>query len=74
MHGNQGIMVDNLPNTRAEPEGEAWLSTIIPMATVHQLIYILPLIGQWLLSIETESIETSNKATVTKNHPARTIY
>ena len=26
-----------------------WLSTIVPMATTHQLIYIPLLIGQWLL-------------------------
>ena len=77
MHGSQGIMVDNLLNPRAEPEGEVWLSTIIPMTTVHQLIYILPLIGQWLLTVETNRIHRNNaKQTkiVTKNHPTRTIY
>ena len=36
-----------------EPEGEAWLSTIIPMAAVHQLLYIPPPIGQWFLSTAT---------------------
>ena len=60
MHGSQGIMVDNHLNPRAEPEGEAWLSAIIPMATVHQLIYILPLIGQWLLSTETNRLHRNN--------------
>ena len=42
MHGSQGIMVDNHLNLRVQPEGEAWLSTIIPMATVHQVIHTLP--------------------------------
>ena len=51
-------MVDILPNPRVEPEGKAWLSTTIPIATVHQLIFIPPLIGQWFLSLEqTDSIE-----------------
>ena len=50
-------MVDN----HLIPEGEAWLSTIIPMATMHQLIYIPPLIGQWLLSIETRLFKHRNK-------------
>ena len=45
----------------AEPEGEAWLSTKIPMATVHQLIYIPSLISQWLLSIETNSTLIADK-------------
>ena len=53
-------MVDYLLNLRSEPEGEAWLSTLIPMVTVHQLIYILPLIGQWLLSIETNRLHRNN--------------
>ena len=76
MHGSQGGIVDNLPNPRAEPRGEAWLSTIIPMATMYQLICILPLIGQWFLSIETNRLHRNNakKQTVTKNHPAQTIY
>ena len=34
-------MVDNLLNLRAEPVGEVWLSTVIPMATitVHQRLF-----------------------------------
>ena len=60
MYGSQGIMVDNLPNPRAEPKGEAWFSAIIPMATVHQLFYIPPLIGQWLLSIATNRFNCDN--------------
>ena len=54
------IMIDNLPNPRAEPESEVWLSIIVPMATVHQLFYIPPLIGQWLLSIETNRLHRNN--------------
>ena len=53
--------VDNHPIHEVEPEGEAWLSTIIPMATMHQLIYIPPLIGQWLLSTETRLFKHRNK-------------
>ena len=49
-------MVDNHPR----PEDEAWLSTIIPMVTVHQLFNIPPLIGQWLLSIETNRVHRNN--------------
>jgi hypothetical protein len=52
---------------RAEPEGEVWLSAIIPMATMNQLIYIPPLIGQWFLSMETSlSIETNSTLKVTR--------
>ena len=39
MHSSQENMVNNLPALGAEPEGEAWLSTTIPMVTMHQLIY-----------------------------------
>ena len=62
-------MVDNHPRPEGGAQGEAWLSTIIPMVTVHQLIYILPLIDQWLLSIEINRVYR-NKPTVTKNNPA----
>ena len=75
MHGSQGIMVDNLPNLRVEPEGEAWLSTIIPMATMRQLIYIPPFIGQWLLSIETNRLHSNNtKLTDSDKEPSSLHY
>ena len=67
MHGSQGIMADNHPRPKGEPKGVAWLSAIIPMATVHQLIYIPPLIGQWLLSMERNcSIETNSTLILTR--------
>ena len=47
MHGSQGIMVDSHPIS----EGEAWLSTIIPMATVHQLFYIPLSIGHAMVPL-----------------------
>jgi hypothetical protein len=46
------------------------------MATVHQVIYIPPLIGQWLLSMETSlSIEKKFNfdSDKTKNHPTRKV-
>ena len=43
MYSSQGIMVDNHPNPRVR---EVWLLTIISLATVHQLIYIL---SDWLV-------------------------
>ena len=44
MHSSHGIMVDNHPIPRVQPKREAWLLTIIPMATMHQLVP--PLIGR----------------------------
>ena len=61
MHSSQGIKADN--HRRAEPEGEAWLSAY-PMAMVHQLIYIPPLIGQWLQT--SRFIETNSTSTMTR--------
>ena len=46
-------MVDNHPIPKGGAQGWGVVIYQIPMATVHQLIYIPPLIGQWLLSIET---------------------
>ena len=66
MHGSKGIMVDNLLIPRAEHEGEAWFHW---RATVHQLIYMLSLIGSM-----TPLHRNNVKATVTKNNPVQTIY